>query len=238
MKTCSKCKEEKLFSEFSKNKSRKGGYHNICKICVKEYYDVNRNKIILHKQEYYQANKAKIAIARKEYQKANKGKILEYLEANKNKIADQQIKYRELNKDKLIDYRKNNKEKIKNQSKEYREANKDKIADYYKAKRESYLLQFKEYYKSNKNKFKAKNAKRRAQKLNATPKWLTKEELQQIEELYEIAQAFKLYTGQEYHVDHIVPLQGENVCGLHVPWNLQILEASENLSKHNKLLEE
>ena len=143
-------------------------------------------------------------------------------------------------------YRKNNRDSILKNKKKYREANKEKISKYTKLKSKNKnsntstlknSIRNKKYKEANRSKINAAKAKRRATKLNATPKWLTLCELTKIEELYEIAQMFKLYTGQEYHVDHIVPLQGKNVCGLHVPWNLQVLLAKENLSKHNKLLE-
>ena len=67
----------------------------------------------------------------------------------------------------------------------------------------------------------------------ATPKWLTPEQKQQIVATYEHMRDCRAVTGEEYHVDHIVPLRGENVCGLHVPWNLQVLPACVNMSKSN-----
>ena len=76
-----------------------------------------------------------------------------------------------------------------------------------------------------------KSAFRRAALQNATPIWLSLEELQQIKDMYKNCP-------EEYQVDHIIPLRSEKVCGLHVPWNLQYLTAEENLKKGNRFSSE
>lgn len=86
------------------------------------------------------------------------------------------------------------------------------------------------YDRANQAKRTAIQNKRRAALLKATPTWLSKAHLSQIEKIYEESSL----SAEPTHVDHIIPLQGKNVCGLHVPWNLQILPATENLKKHNK----
>lgn len=78
-------------------------------------------------------------------------------------------------------------------------------------------------------------AKRKASKLNRTPKWLSKEQETHIKLYYGLAKLMSDYLGQAMEVDHIVPLQGKNVSGLHVPWNLQVMSKVGNCQKKNKL---
>jgi hypothetical protein len=61
----------------------------------------------------------------------------------------------------------------------------------------------------------------------ATPPWLSLHQRREIKSIYRSA-------GPDDHVDHIVPLKNALVCGLHAPWNLQVLPAAVNMSKSNK----
>lgn len=102
-----------------------------------------------------------------------------------------------------------------------------RCTEYKSENKEKAKITYELWYKNNQYIRAAASAKRRASKLQATPKWLSKEQLLAITNMYAIA--YK----ESKHVDHIVPLQGKYVCGLHVPWNLQIISKSDNLSKSN-----
>jgi hypothetical protein len=78
------------------------------------------------------------------------------------------------------------------------------------------------------------SARRKANKLLATPKWLSSNNLLAIKCKYSVAAMLTKHSGKAYAVDHIVPLQGKTVCGLHVPWNLQVITAEENFKKGNR----
>jgi hypothetical protein len=93
-----------------------------------------------------------------------------------------------------------------------------------------------EYKARNLPKVRADTAKRRAAILRRTPKWLSKDMLWMIEQAYELAFLRTKMFGFAWHVDHIVPLQGKLVSGLHVPANLQVIPEMVNLRKSNKFL--
>jgi hypothetical protein len=159
---------------------------------------------------------------RNEYQK-------EYNLKNKDKIKESQLEYYLNNKDKILKakqtYYLKNCNKIKEYSKNYRLNNPDKIIEYRLRNKEYQKEYNKIYCPNNRNLFNAREAKRRANRLNATPKFA---DLNKIKEIYKNCP-------KGFHVDHIVPLQGKNVCGLHVEWNLQYLTANANQKKSNKL---
>ncbi len=78
-------------------------------------------------------------------------------------------------------------------------------------------------------------ASRAAAQINATPKWLTEQQRSDIVAVYEEAALKTAETGVRYEVDHIVPLRGVAVCGLHVAWNLRAIPAHQNRQKSNSL---
>ena len=120
-------------------------------------------------------------------------------------------------------YRKTNKETLAASGAAYRKDNKEPIA-----------VKKAAWQKDNKAACNATDAKRRSAKLNRTPKWTTEEDLETIKQIYIVANQFSKSFGTEYQVDHIIPLQGKLVSGLHVPSNLQVITATENKIKGNK----
>lgn len=139
-------------------------------------------------------------------------------------------------------YRADNREKIKSLWKSWYEDNKERRVtqwkDYYENNGDRVRESSRKRKRANPHKYLAYNSKRRAAKVTATPLWLSQSQTQEIEDLYWLAKDLQRVTGLDYHVDHIVPLQGKEVCGLRVPWNLQVLPSDLNLKKGNRLAAE
>lgn len=138
--------------------------------------------------------------------------------------------------------REKSKDKIKARKQAYYLENKETINEKnrknYLANRRDRLETNKRWKKLNHHKVISNVSLRKEKIRKATPKWLSPQQKAAIEDLYWLAKDLSAISGETYHVDHIIPLRGENVCGLHVPWNLQILPADINLAKSNNLLQE
>lgn len=133
-------------------------------------------------------------------------------EKNKAAYAERMASYYEKNREKKLEAEKKryseNAEKIKSNAAAYRACNKDKVYEW--------------------------NGSRRAQLRNAVPQWADKSK---IREIYACARRMTAETGVMHHVDHIVPLSGSNVCGLHVDNNLTVITGAENMRKSNRFYE-
>lgn len=90
---------------------------------------------------------------------------------------------------------------------------------------------WKTYWMKNKPYYAAMSAKYKASMRLATPLWADQEKIKYI---YKIASDMVKETGRKWHVDHIVPIRSKLVCGLHVEHNLEVIEASKNMSKNNR----
>jgi hypothetical protein len=131
-------------------------------------------------------------------------------------------------------YQRDNKEATNAKSKRWKDKNKEHLKEYAKLNKERRREAEVARYKSNPAKHIAKTRARQTTKIQRTPQWLTEHDYKVIESKYAIAAWLSAVVGVKYHVDHIIPLRGKNVSGLHVPDNLSVIPAKENQSKGNR----
>ena len=179
----------------------------------KKYKDEHKEKAKAYQKVWYEENKEQAKAASRAY-----------YSANKEKVAAASRAWQLANKEKSRAYRKvryeKNKEHVKATAKAWRLANKEKVKADWRA-----------WYEANPGKVAEHTVKRRAAKLHRTVSWSNKKLIAQV---YKQAKELTIETGEPYHVDHIIPLQGKLVSGLHVETNLQVIPATDNLTKSNK----
>ena len=177
--------------------------------------------------------------ARKAYQQAYAAKNREqayarvkaWREANPEQVAEQHKRYAKKHPDKLAAnqaaWKARNVEKVRVSNKERAAKKRAEQPEKIKAAKKSYAQRKKEVIN-------AAVARRKAARLQRTPKWLTPFDMLKIQCIYSIAAMLTRRNGEPWHVDHVIPLQGKNVSGLHVPSNLRVMRGEENVRKHNK----
>ena len=237
MKICSKktCKQinPQSLGEFSKSKNSKDGLHYHCKSCDRERKKTPESKKKAKERREIPAIKqaAKERRERPEIKEVVKERRKTPESRQKQKINRQTPKVTQLDrqrnlKPERIQYRKEYREnsKIQKISKERERTPK------YKQIRKKWRQQDQ---KDNPSKYVGTRMKRHVAKLKRIPIWLTKDHFKEIKFFYILSHELQWLSEEKLHVDHIIPLQGKNISGLHVPWNLQIISESDNCSKSN-----
>lgn len=135
-------------------------------------------------------------------------------------------------------WREANRERTRAISQKYRDKHKARADDasrlWVERNKEHVAKRKKAWRARNKGHVNAYNKTRREKKKNRVPAWICSELKWVMNEVYLLAQLRTNMTGFKWHVDHIIPLQGRTVCGLHVPENLQVIPELHNLKKSNK----
>jgi len=187
-----------------------------CVDCVAKRFIENKSELTEKNKQYVINNKEKVSEKRKEWYAKNREERLDYYKKwtteNKTKTAEKQREWRLANpeKKKLTDecWRKANPEKKKQIDTAWKQANRGLV--------------------------RASARGQKMRRLHRIPHWLSEADKKAIKDMYKLAAKKEKETGIKWHVDHIIPLLGDNVSGLHVPHNLQVIPASENLLKSNK----
>jgi 5-methylcytosine-specific restriction endonuclease McrA len=112
-----------------------------------------------------------------------------------------------------------------------KEQRKERMRQLYHENKERYSEAARKHYEENKEMYRQKAMKYYASKTERTPQWADKEA---IDFVYYCAEVLKKTYGVVWEIDHIIPLNGDNVCGLHVANNLQLLTPAQNRKKSNK----
>lgn len=220
MKTCRSCKTEKPLVDFFPKKGGRFGVSGSCRICdsarSRAYRTDQADAIRQQRLAYRQANRARLAAASRADYAANnaarKKTQKAWREKNTASRREYNARWRAANRQWLVDY------EARRHGSAYLRNLVSRLAD--PARWRAYMAEY---------------ARKKTLHLKqAQPVWADRKA---IRDIYLLAQIFTETTGVPHHVDHIVPLRGKNICGLHVETNLQILTASDNLAKSNSFAE-
>ena len=141
------------------------------------------------------------------------------------------------NRDKVRSYvRKSCKKAYDENPDKYRAKSKQRRISFPEETRSAVRSSYKKAYAMRHSQERARLNAASAARRRASPPWRGAIERAQIQEFYDVAKCLSVQTGVKHHVDHIMPIKGVASSGLHVPWNLQILTASENCAKKNRVI--
>jgi hypothetical protein len=206
MKTCKVCLAQKQTTEFRLH----GGYYSrSCVACLNE----QRRTAFAQNPELRTRKRQADLIDWHKHKEKRIAASKKWAQENPDKMQAYARAYKQRNKDKLAKrsklYVERNTEKRKATMKMYRDANKAKGAEAVR--------------------------RRQARLLQRTPSWLTADDIWLMSQAYELAVLRTKLFGFAWHVDHVLPLKGKLVSGLHTPYNLQVIPALENLRKSNRV---